>query len=536
MHSLLPPLLLLLLAATLASGREVLLFDRSDTQLSLQSSAHARLWTLPAEATMADVLASEGLARALCPVGQRLAVVEGRDAIEAGTVLGCSNSNALYTLLPSPRGPGPKPVLRLEELTNPDTVARSKAYWERVHSQPREYPFEPVQIMGDGVSEALAWAYQFVTHHWGARPAYPAWSNRTGVFHLGSGAALPGTGRGYTRVDDAAPVRLAVAGDWASGTREADYVAQRIAAGRPDHTVHLGDVYLVGTADEIRSNVLGQAPPGAEKGVQWPRGSRGTWAIEGNHEAFSRSQPYFDTLLPELTAGVQESGYFMLENSFYRLVFLDTGFNTYSPLINSKNNTQPDVVMEWLRSDAVALGNASDTRPVVLFTHHQFKSAFGSPYLATPEQLAALLPPGRSVLWFWGHEHRLALYELGADPTVPIKAYGRCVGVGGFPTSLAATPPNARSAGLEAYDDRVFATVDGLLKIPVGYNGWTELLLDGPTLTVEYKSLASASPGVPSNTTETLLMTEVFQPDGAGGVERVSFTVVDKNVTVVQSV
>jgi hypothetical protein len=74
-----------------------------------------------------------------------------------------------------------------------------------------------------------------------------------------------------------------------AGTREADYVqALMIKDYAPHFTIHIGDVYYVGTVDEVQSNVLGIAPAGVQKGVKWPWGSRGTFALNGNHEMYTR--------------------------------------------------------------------------------------------------------------------------------------------------------------------------------------------------------------------------------------------------------
>jgi hypothetical protein len=75
------------------------------------------------------------------------------------------------------------------------------------------------------------------------------------------------------------------------------------------------------------------------------------------------------------------------------------------PKLDNTNNTQPQAVIDWLRDD-VGLGNASDTRGIVFFSHHQVRTAFGTAYTATPDQIADLLPPNRTVAWFFGHEHR----------------------------------------------------------------------------------------------------------------------------------
>ncbi|MBV9761185.1 MAG: hypothetical protein JO340_11525 [Acidobacteriaceae bacterium] len=45
-----------------------------------------------------------------------------------------------------------------------------------------------------------------------------------------------------------------IAGDWGTGTQEADTIAGLIANKDSDYTIHLGDVYYVGDDDEIQEN------------------------------------------------------------------------------------------------------------------------------------------------------------------------------------------------------------------------------------------------------------------------------------------
>jgi hypothetical protein len=73
-------------------------------------------------------------------------------------------------------------------------------------------------------------------------------------------------------------------------------------------TLHLGDIYMVATAQEVASNCLGQAPPGVARGVRWPHGSKGSFAVPGNHEYYSRAFGFFDTFLPTLGVVVARAG------------------------------------------------------------------------------------------------------------------------------------------------------------------------------------------------------------------------------------
>jgi hypothetical protein len=175
--------------------------------------------------------------------------------------------------------------------------------------------------------------------------------------------------------------------DWGAGTREADYVQSLMMKDyAPHYTIHIGDVYYVGTVEEIQSNVLGMAPKNVQRGVTWPHGSRGAFALNGNHEMYTRGIGYFDHLLPSMgvvnsTTGKlngQKTSYFSLENAFWRVISLDTGFSTYSAVsLDNKNNSMPKGHVDWLIQNA-KLTDPRDTRPIVFMSHHQYYSAWES--------------------------------------------------------------------------------------------------------------------------------------------------------------
>jgi hypothetical protein len=76
------------------------------------------------------------------------------------------------------------------------------------------------------------------------------------------------------------PLRIAAAADWGTGTLEAETVAKNMEACAPHYALHLGDVYYMGEAVEIRENCLG-TPTKNFAGVRWPTGSLGSFALMG---------------------------------------------------------------------------------------------------------------------------------------------------------------------------------------------------------------------------------------------------------------
>src|SRR5262249_2169775 len=64
----------------------------------------------------------------------------------------------------------------------------------------------------------------------------------------------------YDLVDESGSesVRISIAGDWGTGTNEAQAVADQMNSFEPHFTIHLGDVYYVGDPPEINENCLGK--------------------------------------------------------------------------------------------------------------------------------------------------------------------------------------------------------------------------------------------------------------------------------------
>jgi hypothetical protein len=79
----------------------------------------------------------------------------------------------------------------------------------------------------------------------------------------------------------------------------------------------------------------------------------------------------------------------------------------------------------WVKS----IVNAAGSRKLILFSHHQPFSQLDDQGPNLQKALADLLNTQRIHAWFWGHEHRLVIYN--AHCTWGLK--GRCIGHGGFP-------------------------------------------------------------------------------------------------------
>lgn len=101
------------------------------------------------------------------------------------------------------------------------------------------------------------------------------------------------------------------------------------------------------------------------------------------------------------------------------------------------------------------------------------------------EQIRELLGKAdRPVVWFWGHDHRLVIYNKFQNGKGPV-AYGRCIGHGGLPVEIQMPDPlDIEKVGY--YDRRVRKILKGH---PLGYNGFVRLLIKDELLTAEYRDL-----------------------------------------------
>jgi hypothetical protein len=352
-------------------------------------------------------------------------------------------------------------------------------------------------------TQVFLWVWHYLKSRFSGKwkfADYESSAGDNGIYSLAAGVEPSEAGQ---------PVRISLIGDWASGTKESQDVAAAVAKAAPHFTVHLGDVYYVGTKQEIRENMLGGK-------VAWPMGRCGSFALNANHEMYARGKAYFEHLLPEL--GIieasggrqpQRASFFCLKNPYWLVIGLDTGYYSVGlPILEKIKPFKPSArlhskLMQWLHDDVGV--QEDEERGVILLSHHQYYSQFDSGHDRPARQLADLIK--RPVLWFWGHEHRLAVYAKHASAKGQLTAYGRCAGHGGLPIEDIGDKPKSdkkHRVGLVLYDRRERIRI-GAAKTPVGFNGYVDLTFAGRTLTVEHRD------------TEKLLVTEKWEV-GEGGL------------------
>ena len=309
---------------------------------------------------------------------------------------------------------------------------------------------------------------------------------------------------------------MAIAGDWGTGTQEAQAIADLMCnkpdTERPDLTIHLGDVYYIGDEQEIEENCFGKDTNGY-RGVQWPHGRRGSFSLNGNHEMYANGKPYFTAFLPTLglagSAGGQLASFFSIETEHWRIIAIDTAYNSVGIPILSQLPGLSSISwiggdchldqkqLDWLRDTVKPKENRKAT---LLLSHHQYFTAFPDHAYPKPAQQLMEFFAGQDVVWLWGHEHRMGIYDK-FSVSGGITAYGRCVGHGGMPVDLGT--PDRQKAPLRYYDPRQHPLDDGT---QVGTNGFVLATIQGDNLTLEYRDIDN-----------TQLLVETFRA-GANGM------------------
>jgi hypothetical protein len=151
-------------------------------------------------------------------------------------------------------------------------------------------------------------------------------------------------------------------------------------------------------------------------------------ALNSNHDMYSGGEYYFEDIL---SAFDQDASYFAHQNDHFTLIGLDVAY---------KDHDIDDAQVDWI---AQVLAQAGD-RTVILFSHHQLFSGFDSQgdKLRAHPGFARILKSKRIFAWYWGHEHRCAIYQ---EPDEASGLLGRCIGHGGMPQARRETRhlPNA---------------------------------------------------------------------------------------------
>jgi hypothetical protein len=251
-----------------------------------------------------------------------------------------------------------------------------------------------------------------------------------------------GTPKPATLAGDA---KVALLADWGGDNPAARYIASVVQKQRPTLAIHLGDIYYGGIAAEcetflqlwpfqtnIRNPLIG-IPPNT------------SLALNGNHEMYSGGESYFNMVLK---AFGQPQPFFCLENDHWRLIGLDTAYA--GGRLKPQGPDDP-VAPQW--NWLIDLLKNGKKKANIVLTHHQPVSAHrdeyndSKPLRADITTLLAMEGIGQDAIfgWFFGHEHRCALYR---DTDLPYNA--RLIGNGCIPHEV--QKESAADLGCNAVD------------------------------------------------------------------------------------
>ena len=229
------------------------------------------------------------------------------------------------------------------------------------------------------------------------------------------------------KITDSDSLTIAVTGDvgtgaWQDGQDQispAEAVMGEMAKVDADYTIHLGDVYFLGTS------------PWIDRFVDlWVPGRRGSFTLNGNHEMYAWGKGLFEVALTnEKFAAQQGTTYFSIEFGDWIIVGLDTAYFDESPVMFQGIVDDP-AQKAFLRE----IGRQAEEtgQKVVLLTHHNGLDVDGSKRTKLWNEVAAEDALGRAPdYWYWGHVHSGIVYS--ADSASDEETLCRCAGHGSAP-------------------------------------------------------------------------------------------------------
>ena len=337
----------------------------------------------------------------------------------------------------------------LTTLRQAQQEAKDKGITIAEGASPKEVAAQIGQLRaGDAVAEAMGIReiagtgdYEYFDHHWieSALNYYQTGRDGRVDFPIATGTINPVKPL-VTGVDGT--TRIAIAGDWGTGTDPAEkhpYAAARAVADQmtkkdPHYTIHLGDVYYSGLEDEECKKFL----------RDWPAGAIGSYALNSNHEMYCGGRGYFNVLLadPMFKKSQQGLSYFALTNDFWLIVGLDSAYFAYeqSLLYEEGSLFEPDARKQangmvqslWLAKLLKEHGH----KRVIILTHHDGFDVHPVTGKVSRkplyQQVTAQMAKVHDWWWYWGHVHGVIAYQrIFFDNSAAVTA--RCIGHGAIP-------------------------------------------------------------------------------------------------------
>lgn len=259
-------------------------------------------------------------------------------------------------------------------------------------------------------------------------------------------------------IDD--QVTFAVAGDWGTGIwrdqSPSQKVGKQISEISADYTIHLGDVYYAGTAEQESENLV----------KLWPMGAKGGFTLNSNHEMYNGANSYYQEALTQKFTQQKGCSYFALQNADWLIIGLDSAYHSdpFTLYMDGKIGADQSA---WL-------AQLPQGKRTIVLSHHQSYDFSGSEATDLFDEVSGALGKAPDI-WYWGHLHNAIVYQPANG------FYGRCIGHGSIPYGDAwALQGNGQVAWYEtlsANDPEIPERV---------MNGFMKLELNGAEITETY--------------------------------------------------
>jgi hypothetical protein len=273
---------------------------------------------------------------------------------------------------------------------------------------------------------------------------------------------------------------LAILGDWGGWNPAAQSIAA--AAKASDYIIHLGDVYYAGT----NGDSVWLDPYESTHFIDvWPGVDDRSFALNSNYDMYAHATGYLKALTsPPFLA--QGGNCFALYNNHFRIMKGGLGESQGAQMV-------------FLNEQ---IGQLKDGQTLILLTHHNGLTLSGAipteaddSYMLWQQvtQVVKQLPAGsgKSVYWYWGHEHAGAVYaprQINGNTIYP-----RCCGHGCIPWGLAT---DLNSPNVLWYETQVLQPGPNFFVT----NGYAALTLKGALLAEAFMN----QEGTPSWPTATM--------------------------------
>ncbi len=247
-----------------------------------------------------------------------------------------------------------------------------------------------------------------------------------------------GTTPAWIEIDDADTLSLALVGDMGTGAffdgedqlSPPDAIMEQVEKLDVDYTIHLGDVYPLGTAGFYELFLK-----------TWKPGRRGSFNINSNHDMYAWGKGYFDVGLKDPMFEVQQgTSYFVVEFGEWIVVGIDGAYHAKPPWMFEGN--VGDLSVQALRCcqipncvishqgaflNKVRQQIERTGQKVMVLTHHHALAPEGTHTSVLWDQVVESLGRAPDV-WYFGHVHAAAVYSkhsaAGPDTKVRVMGHG----------------------------------------------------------------------------------------------------------------